>query len=182
MYMKRGIKRIIIAGATYLVDSVINRGNLEMEADEFKILFLRVVKDAKKKYNFKLWDFVLLDDRFYFLIKPGKGESLSKIMQWIKCNFTKRWNKAHGIPRGHLWGERFHSEIVKNRQEFDWMSGFINMYAAAAQLVKKAKEWLFCGMYHKLKKLAWIVSEPEEGELYFPTQAELDAAYGRAAA
>jgi putative transposase len=146
-----------------------------MEAAEFKILFLRVVKDAKKKYKFKLWNFVLLDNRFFFLIKPGKGESLSKIMQWIKCNFTKRWNKEHGI-KGHLWGERFHSMIIRNKPEYDRMSGFIDMYAAAVQLVKKAKEWVFCGLYNKLEKLLWLVSEPEEGELYFPTKEQLAAA------
>jgi hypothetical protein len=38
------------------------------------------------------------------LVKPERGESLSKIMQWIKGNFARYWNKAHGKQEGSFYG------------------------------------------------------------------------------
>jgi hypothetical protein len=33
-------------------------------------------------------------------------------MQWVKSVTARRWNKAHEM-HGHLWGERFSSEIIE---------------------------------------------------------------------
>jgi hypothetical protein len=49
---------------------------------------------------------------FNCCIKPAFGQSLSRIMQWVKSVVARRWNKAHEM-HGHLWGERFSSEIIE---------------------------------------------------------------------
>ncbi|MDR0784301.1 MAG: transposase [Treponema sp.] len=58
-----------------------------------------------------------MGNHIHFLIKPGKDANLSEIMQWIKCNFAKAWNKAHG-RKGHVWGERFYSRIIGGIDDF----------------------------------------------------------------
>ncbi|MDR1466509.1 MAG: transposase [Treponema sp.] len=60
---------------------------------------------------------VLLGNHIHFLIKPGKDGNLSEIMQWIKCNFAKTWNKANE-RKGHVWGERFYSRIINGMADF----------------------------------------------------------------
>jgi putative transposase len=160
--------RKLVESATYYVSSEVNRGEMALERSEFKKLFLEVVKEAKLKYDFELWNFIVLGSMFYFLIKPGKGESLSKIMQWIKCTFTRRWNKRHHI-RGHLWGERFFSRIIEDEQDFERMSEFIDRCPVTAKLVKTAKEWRFGGLFHKLRGIFGLVDELLEGDLLFPT-------------
>jgi REP element-mobilizing transposase RayT len=139
----------------------------------FKIMFLQVVTEAKKKYRFQLWNFTIQGTLFHFLIKPSKGTTLSEIMQWIKCNFTRRWNRAHCMT-GHLWGERFKSWIIEDEQDFDRRSRFIDEYAVAAGLVKRAKDWEFCALYQKGKKerWRWLVDKLRRGDLIFPPTAE----------
>jgi putative transposase len=73
--------------------------------------------EAKLKFHFRLWDFCIMGNHIHCLIKPGKDGNLSKIMQWIKCNFAKAWNKANG-RKGHVWGERFYSRIISGITDF----------------------------------------------------------------
>jgi putative transposase len=160
--------RKLIDGATYYVSSEVNRGEMALARPDFKNTFLEVVKEAKGKYDFQLWNFIVLGNMFYFLIKPGKGESLSKIMQWIKCTFTRRWNKRHQI-KGHLWGERFFSRIIEDEEDFERTSEFIDRSPVVAKLAKTAKEWRFGGLFHKLRGIVWLVDELLEGDLVFPT-------------
>jgi len=48
-----------------------------------KDLFLQVVARARKRYDFRIENFTLMGNHFHLLIRPGRGESLSRIMQWI---------------------------------------------------------------------------------------------------
>ncbi|MDR1072877.1 MAG: transposase, partial [Treponema sp.] len=109
--------RILHDRATYHVTSKIDHDGMNLLEQRFKALFLSFVKKAKEKLHFRLWDFCVMGNRIHFLIKPGGGGGLSKIMQWIKCNFAKSWNKEQG-RKGHVWGERFHSRIIKGMGDF----------------------------------------------------------------
>jgi REP element-mobilizing transposase RayT len=154
-------------GATYYVSSTVNRDRMDIRPAQFKILFLTIVLKAKKKFDFELWDFTVQGDCFHFLIKPGEGTDLSKLMQWLKCNFTKAWNKEVGLRRGHLWGERFYSHIIEDQEDFDKMSEFINEYAVRAGLVEKAKDWKFGGAYDRATGLIGLIDELLEWDLIF---------------
>ncbi|MDR1218447.1 MAG: transposase [Treponema sp.] len=61
--------------------------------------------------------FLRYGNHIHFLIKPGEDGGLLKIMQWIKCNFAKAWNKERG-RKDHVWGERFHSRIINGMRDF----------------------------------------------------------------
>jgi putative transposase len=80
-----------------------------------------------------------MDNHIHFLIKPGEGANLSQIMQWIKCNFAKAWNKAHGL-KGHVWGERFYSRIITTMLDFLRVMVYIAENPVRAGLVKRAAD------------------------------------------
>jgi putative transposase len=129
-----------------------------------------MVEEAKTKFAFELWNFTMTDNSIHFLIKPGKNASLSKIMQWIKCNFAKKWNKKHHT-KGHLWGERFSSRIITGEEDFAATSDNIDKIPVEAGLVKKAEAWKFGGLYHKLRSITGLVDRVQEGGLFFPATA-----------
>jgi putative transposase len=83
---------------------------------KFKALFLSFIEKAKEKFHFRLWDFCIMDNHVQFLIKPSEDGNLSAIMQWIKCNFAKAWNKECG-RYGHVWGDRYYSKIISGDVE-----------------------------------------------------------------
>jgi putative transposase len=156
-------------GATYHVGSEVNRNEMELQKPEIKELFLTYINKAKEKYPFKLFDFCVMDNHFHLLIKPEKGKDLSKIMQWIKGNFAKAWNKKHNKKSGHLWGKRFFSKIIKDVKHLFEVIDYIDENPQKAGMVKRAEDWKFGGLYHHLHGIMDVVKVPRSAlpELFF---------------
>jgi putative transposase len=89
-------------------------------------------------------------------------------MQWLKCNFAKKWNKAHNT-KGHLWGERFFSRIIKNEQDFKNVSDYIDENPVEAGLVADAARWIFGGLFHRLKGIRGLIDTLWGSEFSFIT-------------
>ena len=98
--------RELLEGAEYHVTARINRGERIFLEQEGRELFMLILKQAKKKFVFSIKNFCIIGNHVHLLIKPGPGESLSKIMQWLLGVFAQAWNRKHGLS-GHLWGDRF---------------------------------------------------------------------------
>ena len=58
-------------------------------------MLLTYIKKAKQKYPFQLLNFCIMDNHIHLIIKTEQGQSLSKIIQWLKGNFARYWNKVH---------------------------------------------------------------------------------------
>ena len=86
--------------AVYHVTARINRGEFVFLESAMRILFLTYIKRLKKKYSFAIYNFCIMGNHVHFVIRPDKGSSLSKIMQWLLGNYAKEWNKRHGVT-GH---------------------------------------------------------------------------------
>jgi putative transposase len=124
----------------------------------FKKLFLSFVGKAKRKFHFRLRDFCIMGNHIHLSIKPGKDGNLSEIMQWIKCNFAKAWNKANG-RKGHVWGERFYSRIISGITDFLRVREYIADNPVKAGLVERAAEWMFGSLYHRLHRLTSLLDD-----------------------
>ncbi|MDR1215778.1 MAG: transposase [Treponema sp.] len=153
----RGL-RILQDGATYHVTSKIDHADMILLDPRFKKLLLFFIKKAKLKFNFQLLDFCIMGNHVHLSIKPGKDGNLSQIMQWIKCNFAKAWNKANGRT-GHVWGERFYSRIISGITDFLRVREYIAENPVKAGLVEQAAEWVFGSLYHRLHRLTSLVDD-----------------------
>jgi putative transposase len=91
-----------------------------------------------------------MGNHIHFLIKQGKDGTLSEIMQWIKCNFSKAWNKEQR-RKGHEWGERFYSRIIDGMRDLLRVREYIAENPVKAGLVERAAEWVFGSLYHRLR-------------------------------
>ena len=152
--------RVLQIGAKYHVSAKINRGEHIFEPNEIKNLFLEIVKRAKKKYEFSLKNFVVMDNHIHFIIEPLKNESLSKIMQWILFVFAMRYNKIHNIT-GHVWQNRFWSKIIDGIHQLVDTFKYISKNPVKAEMVTKAEEYEYCGLHYILKGIYDIVDRPD---------------------
>jgi putative transposase len=100
-----------------------------------------------------------MGNHIHFLIKPGKDGNLSEIMQWLKCNFAKAWNKAQKRT-GHVWGERFYSRIIRGVADFLRVRGYIEENPVKAGLVERAAEWVYGSLYYRLHGWSELLDEP----------------------
>lgn len=152
--------RYLIVGAEYHVTAKINREEFALEPKEIKEMFIQTVKRAKEKYSFRLKNFVIMDNHIHFLIKPGKGENLSKIMQWILGVFAKLYNKHYNL-NGHVWYDRFKSKIIESLQQLISTFGYICNNPVKAEIVERAEEYLYGALWYIRHKLFDIVEPPD---------------------
>ncbi|MDR0637339.1 MAG: hypothetical protein LBG27_00270, partial [Spirochaetaceae bacterium] len=108
----------------YEVRTAVNIGEPLFRLLEVKALFLGVFGETAGRYGFQMRGLVIEDGSMSFSIKPDDGLKLPLIMQLLKQTFFLRFNILTG-RRGHLWGERYESEILdgeppERAEETDW--------------------------------------------------------------
>ena len=136
-----------------------------------KKLFLAILERAKKKYDFQIQNFCIMGNHFHLIVKPGPKESLSRIMQWILSVFAAAYNRANK-QTGHVWGERFFSHIIAGIQEFFKTFTYIDQNPVRANLVARAEDWEYGGLWHHKIGRQTIVEEATEFiKKYFPEHA-----------
>jgi putative transposase len=136
--------RVLLECARYHISARANRGEMIMADWGAKALFLEVVARAKEKYDFRIENFCVMENHFHFILQPGKGVSLSRIMQWILSVFAMAWNRLHGL-KGHVWGERFFSKIIETAVQYFQVFRYIDENPVRAQLVERPEDWPFGG-------------------------------------
>lgn len=101
-----------------------------------------------------------MDNHIHLLIKPGKGENLSKIMQWILSVFAKRYNKHFNL-KGHVWYDRFKSKIIESFQQLISTFEYICNNPVKAEMVESAEEYLYGALWFIRHRLFDLVEPPD---------------------
>jgi hypothetical protein len=78
--------------------------------------FEQVLCEAREIYEFRLNGLRFSGSWVMFYIRPADGFQLPEIMQWVKQTFAARFNVIDGRS-GHIWGDRYWSEIVAGPPE-----------------------------------------------------------------
>jgi putative transposase len=146
--------------ASYHVVARINRQENVFGVDAFKIMFLNVVAQSKKKYSYKLRNFCIMGNHIHFDITPDEDESLSKIMQWILSVFAVRYNKVYKY-RGHLWYDRFKSKIIADYWQFLNTFVYISNNPVRAGLCSHPLDYPFSGITHIINDKFHLVEKPD---------------------
>ncbi|MDR0639316.1 MAG: hypothetical protein LBG27_10540, partial [Spirochaetaceae bacterium] len=110
--------------AWYKVGTEVNIGEPLFRLPWAKVLLHRVLHEIRKRYPFEMRGLRLEGAWLTFYIKPDDGFKLPLIMQWLKQTFSLRFNIMVG-RKGHLWGERYESEILdgeppEDAEAADW--------------------------------------------------------------
>lgn len=151
--------RILIKDGIYHVVARANRQEFIFDADEIKIMFLDIIRKAKKKFGFTIQNFCIMSNHCHFLVKPGKGENLSRIMQWILSVFAMRFNKRFGL-HGHVWYDRFKSRIVDGLGDFLHAFCYIAENPLRAGIARFPWEYKFNGVKFLRNRDYEIIEEP----------------------
>ncbi len=154
--------RYLIDGAWYHVIARINRGECIFSNQKIRKIFLETLKQAKLRprnpFKFELVNFCIMGNHIHFLIKPAKGESLSRIMQWILSVFAMRYNRTMKI-HGHVWQDRFKSIVVNSFRQFSQVFKYISNNPIKAGLTNHPEHFKYCGAYFISKGDFSIISK-----------------------
>jgi len=102
--------------------------SMMMKHRKMKDLMLKVMNMAMEKYHFELINYVIMDNHFHFYIRTViGGESISRIMQFIKSQYARRYNRMNGRI-GPFWNERFSDTIIEYSEDPEEVFNYINQY------------------------------------------------------
>lgn len=86
--------------------------------------YLSILKEYQKKYLFKVYAFCLMDNHAHFEMYAN-GADISRIMHGINFSYAQYYNHKHG-RHGHLFQDRFKSNIVNTERYLISLSGYIH--------------------------------------------------------
>lgn len=136
--------RRLVEGSRYHVIARANRKEFILESDKTKEMFLAVLAGARRRFRFSVDTLCIMDNHVHILLWPGRGESLSRIMQWILGVFAMRFNHRFGLC-GHVWYDRFKSVVVRTVVQYIRAHSYIRHNPVAAGIVRRAGEYLYGG-------------------------------------
>jgi len=139
---KSGISHIMIQG--------INRQDI-FEDEEDKEKFIQTVATYKQKSNIKVYGYCLMSNHIHLLIKD---EDLAITMRKIGASYVYWYNWEYKRS-GHLYQDRFRSEVVEDDRYFLTVLRYIHQNPLKARIVKdiKSYQWSSYGDYGGDKKI-----------------------------
>lgn len=143
---------------------IIQRGNERKNiflCDEDRYKFLDTLERMKKKYNFELQAYCLMDNHVHLLINDN-GNDISKIIKSINISYAYYFNKVYRRI-GHLFQDRFGSEVIENDKYHITVSAYIHDNPVRAGMVKKPEDYYWSSMnVYMGKKNKGELVEPEQ--------------------
>jgi putative transposase len=92
--------------------------------------------------SFKLYCFVIMPEHIHFLIQPLNGVSTSKIMNYIKGNFSRKYNFMNDCS-GSLWQRRFYESGIRGMEHLLREMNYIHYNPVRAGLVTLPGDYEF---------------------------------------
>ena len=99
-----------------LVFHALNRGNNRdcvFASPEDHEAFLAALAKTQQRYPFRLYGYCLMTNHFHLLLRPGPGQSISRILQSLTVAHTWRYHRRHRTV-GHVWQGRFKSPVIQD--------------------------------------------------------------------
>ena len=111
--------------------------NIFLDDDDRKWFLLRLFK-AKEKAGFELYGYCLMDNHVHLLLKENEGLGVS--IKRITVGYVQWHNNKYGRA-GHLFLNRFNSEVVETDEYFVTVLRYIHLNPVKARIVIQAKDY-----------------------------------------
>jgi len=105
-------KRVLSPTHIYHVMVRGNAGRDIFLSDEDRQKLLKIIINKKREDQFILYAYCLMDNHFHLVLEEYK-DNISHIMRRINTTYVLYFNKKYQL-RGHLFQDRFKSEVVEN--------------------------------------------------------------------
>jgi len=100
----------------------------------------RVIHERREEHGFLLTAWVFLPDHGHAIFNPRKPVTISRVMESIKVDATKRINRSRQ-ETGLLWQPRFFDRAVRTVKEYHEKMQYIHLNPVKARLVNRPEDW-----------------------------------------
>jgi putative transposase len=127
---------------------VYQRGNNKeylFNSDESKGMLIHLFKDFRKKFDYEILGYVIMDNHYHFIIKVN-NDPLKDIMKFINIVYAKYLNKA--LDRsGHVYESRYKCKKVNTNEYLLWLIRYLHRNPIRANMVKNLEDYFWSSHY-----------------------------------
>lgn len=136
--MSRNARKKSESGIYHIMLRGINKQAI-FEDDEDRVKLLKVIKQYKNVSKYEIYAYCLMDNHVHLLLKETV-ESMGLAIKRICGSYVYWYNWKYGRI-GHLFQERFKSEVIEDDEYFLTVLRYIHHNPIKAGLIEKVKEY-----------------------------------------
>lgn len=140
------IGRIYYNNAVYHITIRGNNKQAVLRSDEDKERFLATLSKYKKRFEFKLYGFVIMDNHVHLVIGVSNRNNISKIMQAITLSYSQKFRSRYDYT-GYVWQGRFNSNVIESDTYITACLDYIHNNPVRAEMVGKVADYIWSS-YH----------------------------------
>jgi len=131
----------------HLIQRGNNREATFYEQDDY-VAYLTWLSQAAKKYDCRIYAYVLMTNHVHLLAATGEAYGLSLMMQYVGRYFVRHINKKYRRS-GTLWEGRFRATLVDTEAYFLRCSRYIECNPVRAGMVEQPGEYRWSSFRHR---------------------------------
>jgi putative transposase len=148
--------------------------------------FLHVIDEARQRHPIRILGYCVMPNHWHFVLWPKGDRDMTDFLRWLTHTHTMRWHTHyHTVGTGHLYQGRFKAFPIQQDDHLYAVLRYVERNALRAGLVKKAEDWRWSSLAHRLNgweptvRLSdWPVRKPRDWAAYVnrpQTDAEVQA-------
>lgn len=145
--MARPLRQKSLSGIYHVTIRGVNKQRIFEQPDDYEALYriLRYVRDTDSRRNptdepnFFLYAYCIMDNHIHLLIQPNEadlGRIISRITQTYAMYFNQTYERV-----GHLFQDRFKSEVVENADYFFTIVRYIHLNPVKACICSSPSQY-----------------------------------------
>lgn len=154
-------RRVIVGGQVY---HVLNRAAGKQRlfrGDSDYQAFEHVLTEAQSRTGMRILAYCVMPTHWHFLLWPSKSRELRNFVQWLTSTHATRWNAARKrVGHGAVYQSRYKSIPVTSETHLQCVWRYVERNALRAKLVKRAEDWRWGSLWHRLHRSGLICEGP----------------------
>ena len=131
--------RIEYSGAIYHITSRGNEKKPIFKDDKDRLIFLNILKDVNKRYNWLCHAYCLMNNHYHLIIETLDG-TLSRGMRQLNGVYTQTLNKRHRRV-GHIFQGRYKAILIDKENYLLEACRYVVLNPVRAKMVEAPEEW-----------------------------------------
>ncbi|NLG49991.1 MAG: transposase [Chloroflexi bacterium] len=121
------LRRWYVPNAIYFITCVTHeRRPFFDNADDLELL-RDTMRQARDYHPFKMHSYALMPNHFHLLIQIPETTNVSKLLQSIQWNTTRKYKQAHHLTGPlHLWQRGFWDHVIRNAEDYERHFNYIH--------------------------------------------------------
>lgn len=150
--MTKGLERFYGGGDLHFITCSCYRGQPELGTAYRRDLFLRVLEEARRKYQFVVYGYVIMPEHFHLLVSEPEQGDPSVVMKVVKERFSRRLNRRRrtrsvgqswlwNLSPNPIWQKRFYDFNVWSTRKRIEKLRYIHRNPVKRGLVTQPDQW-----------------------------------------